>query len=130
LTEAAALAARCGEAGPATVVRNLEGTLDIGELRRPHPEQHLAGIKTYGLLHQVRELPNRPTPGCAEHSMPDAEGKVICGTMRDLFLVRKTAVWATAIAYAGLSGVMGILACRLRTNRGMIIGQPGLSSRC
>ncbi len=66
----------------------------------------LAGLKTLNRLHQVLARAEWDDPDIAEGLMMDADGRVVCGTMSNLFLVRSGALLTPDLEYSGVAGVM------------------------
>jgi len=66
----------------------------------------LAGLKTLNRLHQVLARAEWDDPDIAEGLMMDADGRVVCGTMSNLFLVRSGALLTPGLEYSGVAGVM------------------------
>ncbi|GBF31640.1 aminodeoxychorismate lyase [bacterium MnTg04] len=66
----------------------------------------LAGLKTLNRLHQVLARAEWDNPDIAEGLMMDADGRVVCGTMSNLFLVRSGALLTPGLEYSGVAGVM------------------------
>ncbi len=66
----------------------------------------LAGMKTLNRLHQVLARAEWDDPNVAEGLMMDADGRVVCGTMSNLFLVRSGALVTPDLEYSGVAGVM------------------------
>ena len=66
----------------------------------------LAGLKTLNRLHQVLARAEWDDPSIAEGLMLDADDRVICGTMSNLFLVRSGALITPDLESSGVAGVM------------------------
>ncbi|MCH9026121.1 MAG: aminodeoxychorismate lyase [Proteobacteria bacterium] len=66
----------------------------------------LAGLKTLNRLHQVLARAEWDDPNIAEGLMMDADGRVVCGTMSNLFLVRSGVLLTPDLEYSGVAGVM------------------------
>jgi 4-amino-4-deoxychorismate lyase len=66
----------------------------------------LAGIKTLNRLEQVLARSECAPTGAFEGLTLDAEGRLICGTMSNVFLVRNQAIATPALHRCGVEGVM------------------------
>jgi len=66
----------------------------------------LAGIKSLNRLEQVLARAEWDDAQIAEGLMLDTEGRLICGTMSNVFIVRNNVIATPAITRCGVSGVM------------------------
>lgn len=66
----------------------------------------LAGIKSLNRLEQVLARAEWDDAQIVEGLMLDTEGRVICGTMSNVFIVRNNVIATPAITRCGVSGVM------------------------
>jgi len=66
----------------------------------------LAGLKTLNRLHQVLARAEWDDPEVAEGLLLDADDRVVCGTMSNLFLVRSGALITPDLERSGVAGVM------------------------
>ena len=66
----------------------------------------LAGIKTLNRLEQVLARSECAPTGAYEGLTLDAEGRLICGTMSNVFLVRNQAIATPALHRCGVEGIM------------------------
>jgi len=66
----------------------------------------LAGLKTLNRLEQVMARSEWSSPKIAEGLMRDSEGRVIEGTMSNLFLLRRGGVVTPDLSRCGIAGVM------------------------
>jgi len=66
----------------------------------------LAGLKTLNRLHQVLARAEWDDPDVAEGLLLDADDRVVCGTMSNLFLVRSGALITPDLDRSGVAGVM------------------------
>ena len=66
----------------------------------------LAGLKTLNRLHQVLARAEWDDPNIVEGLMMDADDRVVCGTMSNLFLVRSGALITPDLQCSGVAGVM------------------------
>ena len=67
---------------------------------------HLAGVKTLNRLEQVLARSECAPTGAFEGLTLDAEGRLICGTMSNVFLVRDNALVTPSLHRCGVEGVM------------------------
>lgn len=65
-----------------------------------------AGIKTLGRLEQVLARAEWQDPSIAEGLMSTIDGRVVCGTMTNLFLVRDGGLVLPDLAACGVRGIM------------------------
>lgn len=77
----------------------------------------LAGLKTLNRLENVLAQDEWEDPAIAEGLMLDTEGRVVCGTMTNLFLVHDGRLLTPGLARCGIRGVMRSLV--LETARGL-----------
>ena len=95
-----------------SAAREIEDTryLDGVELRlcrtRLAPQPQLAGMKTLNRLEQVLARNEWQDDGVFEGLTLDTDGRVICGTMSNVFLVSGQQFLTPAITRCGVSGVM------------------------
>jgi 4-amino-4-deoxychorismate lyase len=75
-------------------------------------QPQLAGIKTLNRLEQVLARAEWPDDAVFEGLMLDTGGRLICGTMSNVFIATKTDLVTPALTRCGVSGIM----------RGQIIG--------
>ena len=73
-----------------------------------------AGIKTLNRLEQVLARSECAATGAYEGLTLDAEGRLICGTMSNVFLVRNNAIVTPALHRCGVEGVMRQLVMEAR----------------
>lgn len=66
----------------------------------------MAGLKTLNRLEQVLARSECLQAGAFEGITLDAEGRVICGTMSNVFVVRKETILTPSLARCGVRGVM------------------------
>ncbi len=66
----------------------------------------LAGIKTLNRLEQVMARAEWDDENIFEGLMLDTDGRLICGTMSNVFIVKESAVITPAITRCGVSGIM------------------------
>ncbi len=66
----------------------------------------LAGIKTLARIEQVMARAEWDDPEIAEGLMSDAHGRVVCGTMSNVFIIREGCVWTPDLSLCGVKGVM------------------------
>ena len=66
----------------------------------------LAGIKTLNRLEQVLARSECQAKGVFEGLTQDAEGRLICGTMSNVFLVKDNAISTPSLERCGVAGVM------------------------
>ena len=66
----------------------------------------LAGIKTLNRLEQVLARAEWSDPAVFEGLTLDTAGRLICGTMSNVFIVKKSVVVTPALTRCGVSGVM------------------------
>ncbi len=66
----------------------------------------LAGIKTLNRLEQVMARAEWNDENIFEGLMLDTEGRLICGTMSNVFIVKKSVLITPAITRCGVTGVM------------------------
>ena len=66
----------------------------------------LAGIKTLNRLEQVLARSECAPTGAFEGLTLDAEGRLICGTMSNVFLVRNNTLVTPSLQRCGVQGVM------------------------
>lgn len=66
----------------------------------------LAGLKTLSRLDQVLARSEWQDPGIAEGLMLDHEGRIVCGTMSNIFLVRDGRLLTPDLALCGVRGIM------------------------
>lgn len=69
-------------------------------------QPQLAGIKSLNRLEQVLARAEWDDDSVFEGLMLDTEGRLVCGTMSNVFIVRDNAVVTPAITRCGVSGVM------------------------
>jgi 4-amino-4-deoxychorismate lyase len=69
-------------------------------------QPQLAGIKTLNRLEQVLGQNELHDTEFAEGLMLDTDDRLVCGTMSNVFLVKKNKVYTPAITRCGVSGVM------------------------
>lgn len=69
-------------------------------------QPQLAGIKTLNCLEQVLGQNELHDTEFAEGLMLDTDDRLVCGTMSNVFLVKKNKVYTPAITRCGVSGVM------------------------
>lgn len=69
-------------------------------------QPQLAGIKSLNRLEQVLARAEWDDDSVVEGLMLDAEARLVCGTMSNVFIVRDNAVVTPAITRCGVSGVM------------------------
>jgi 4-amino-4-deoxychorismate lyase len=65
-----------------------------------------AGVKTLNRLDQVLAREEWRDPGIFEGLMCDADGRLVCGTMSNLFAVRDAQVATPRLSRAGVAGIM------------------------
>ncbi|MDH4126492.1 MAG: aminodeoxychorismate lyase [Gammaproteobacteria bacterium] len=69
-------------------------------------QPQLAGIKTLNRLEQVLARAEWQDPGIFEGLMLDTGGRLICGTMSNVFMAAKSGLITPAITRCGVSGIM------------------------
>ena len=79
----------------------------------------LAGIKSLNRLEQVIARSEWDDDEVLEGLMLDTDGRLICGTMSNVFLIKGTRVFTPAITRCGVSGVMRALVLRLFEESGL-----------
>lgn len=66
----------------------------------------LAGLKTLNRLEQVLARSECLPPGAFEGLTLDAEGRLVCGTMSNVFIVRNQVIRTPSLRHCGVEGVM------------------------
>jgi 4-amino-4-deoxychorismate lyase len=66
----------------------------------------LAGIKSLNRLEQVIARAEWDDENIFEGLMLDTDGRLICGTMSNVFIVKKSAVITPAVTRCGVAGIM------------------------
>lgn len=78
----------------------------------------LAGLKHLGRLEQVLAQAEWDDPNIAEGLMTDTDGRLIGGTMTNLFLLRGDRLVTPCLADAGVLGTVRAVICRLAPRLG------------
>jgi 4-amino-4-deoxychorismate lyase len=86
----------------------------------------LAGLKTLGRLEQVLAAAERQAAGFAESLMCDPDGRLVSGTMSNLFLVRAGMLLTPLLDRSGVHGVMRRLVLELAPGLGLEVREQRL----
>lgn len=81
----------------------------------------LAGIKHLNRLEQVMARAEWDDASIQEGIMLDANGRVIEGTMTNLFYIKNTRIYTAALVQAGVSGIIRNIIIRLLAIRGIAV---------
>lgn len=87
----------------------------------------LAGLKTLGRLEHVLARAEWRDPGIAEGLMRDPEGKVVCGTMSNVFAVSMGRLITPDLTQCGVRGVMRRVVMELAKQLGLEVRETALS---
>jgi 4-amino-4-deoxychorismate lyase len=79
----------------------------------------VAGLKTLNRLEQVLARAEIGESGVIEGLTCDADGRIICGTMSNVFFVRDNQVMTPSLARCGVAGVMRRLVVEVLEDAGM-----------
>jgi 4-amino-4-deoxychorismate lyase len=87
----------------------------------------LAGLKTLGRLEQVLARAEWADPAIAEGLMCDPEGRIVCGTMSNVFAVSKGRLMTPDLKQCGVRGVMRRVVMELAKRLGLEVRETALS---
>ena len=89
----------------------------------------LAGLKHLNRLEQVLARAEWDDPQIAEGVMLDGAGRVVEGTMTNLFLLRDGVLFTPGMSRCGVAGVMREVVLEVARERGMAVSETDLVAR-
>ena len=92
------------------------------------PQPALAGLKHLNRLENVLARAEWSDPAIAEGVLLDIEGSVIGGTMSNLFIVERGALFTPDLARCGVAGVTRARLMQAAAAHGMVCGVENISS--